>query len=215
MMMRELNIDVFFDFICPWCLIGKRQLQAAIAQLQQSDPEVEVNVHWHSMQLLPEIPVEGVDFNQFYQKRLGSLEAVKQRQTQVRQAAKTVGVELHFEKIQWMPNTAQAHHMFQNVFKLGTVQQAEHLLEQLFAVYFEAGENLGDSTVLKRVLKQSGYSVNEQGRGWTECNPAIQSTYTGANGVPYFIFDGYLTLAGAHSVDVIYQAMLEALVVQG
>lgn len=137
------------------------------------------------------------------------------RQTQVRQAAKTVGVELHFEKIQWMPNTAQAHHMFQNVFKLGTAQQAEHLLEQLFAAYFEAGENLGDSAVLKRILKQSGYSVNEQGRGWTECNPAIQSTYTGANGVPYFIFDGYLTLAGAHSVDVFYQAMLEALVVQG
>lgn len=215
MMMRELNIDVFFDFICPWCLIGKHQLQAAIAQLQQSNPEVEVIVNWHSMQLLPEIPIEGVDFKQFYQKRLGSLDAVKQRQVQVRQAAMTVGVELHFEKIQWMPNTAQAHHMFQSVFKMGTFQQANHLLEQLFTAYFQAGENLGDSTVLKRILKQCGYSVNEQGSGWMAVNPAIQSTYTGANGVPYFIFDGYLTLTGAHSVDVLYQAMLEALVVQG
>ncbi|MCU7226232.1 DsbA family protein, partial [Acinetobacter bohemicus] len=61
-MKLKIGIDVFFDFICPWCLIGKRQLQAAIQQLKLSHPEVEVEVKWLGVQLLPSIPVEGVPF---------------------------------------------------------------------------------------------------------------------------------------------------------
>ena len=86
-MKRSLSIDVYFDFICPWCLIGRRQLQAALAQFKAAQPEVEVNLAWQGVQLLPELPFDGQPFAEFYRRRLGSDQAVRQRQAQVRAAS--------------------------------------------------------------------------------------------------------------------------------
>ena len=63
-MSRHLTVDIFFDFICPWCLIGKRQLQVVLLKLKENNPDVEVILSWHGVQLLPHIAAEGVPFHE-------------------------------------------------------------------------------------------------------------------------------------------------------
>jgi len=80
-----LHIDVFFDLICPWCLIGKAHLRRARAQLgqfPQSDPPVDVQVNWRAVQLVPNVPDSGWPFSEFFERRLGGRDAVRARQSQ-------------------------------------------------------------------------------------------------------------------------------------
>lgn len=155
--MGTLRIDAYFDFICPWCLIGKRQLERALTQLRASHPEVELELAWHGVQLLPHLPAQGVPFVEFYQKRLGSAEAVRVRQAQVRQAAAAVGLSIDFSSINTMPNTADAHRLLECATELGSVAQRDALLEGLFAAYFHLGEDLADSATLLAIAESCGY----------------------------------------------------------
>lgn len=142
-MSGRLRIDVFFDFICPWCLIGKRQLECAQDLLRIQQPEVDITTVWHGVQLLPQLPVQGEPFAEFYLKRLGSAEAVRMRQAQVQQAAMAVGVPIDLSRIATMPNTADAHRLLERATVLGSTAQRDVLLERLFAAYFQYGEDLG------------------------------------------------------------------------
>ena len=214
-MSRTLNMDVFFDFICPWCLIGKRQLQVALLKLQKSHPDVEVVLTWRGVQLLPHIPAEGVPFDAFYQQRLGSPEAVRMRQAQVRQAAQAVGVDIDFSQIKLMPNTAKAHQLLAMAIQFGTVAQIDQLLERLFSAYFHLSEDLGNSENLLKIAQSCGFSPDDINNTSGQLDQAFDSADTGSNGVPYFIFNQRLTVAGAHPAETLYTAMLEALATQG
>ncbi|MEG0482577.1 MAG: DsbA family oxidoreductase [Acinetobacter sp.] len=216
-MIRQLRIDVFFDFICPWCLIGKRQLQAAIDQLQDNDPDVEVILHWRGVQLLPHLPAHGVPFKAFYLERLGGESAVSMRQAQVRQAAHAVGVDIHFDRIVRMPNTTKAHQVFEKALKIGTPAQCEMLLERLFAAYFHYSEDISDTSVLLNILNSFGFAeaIQNGDLDLEEFQHPFISANTGGKGVPYFVFNDHFALAGAHSSDTLYKVMLEALAHQG
>lgn len=213
-MIRQLRIDVFFDFICPWCLIGKRQLQAAIDQLQDNDPDIEVILHWRGVQLLPHLPSNGVAFKAFYLERLGGESAVLQRQAQVRQAGHAVGVDIHFERISRMPNTAKAHRLFEHALKVGTPEQCEMLLERLFSAYFHYSEDIADTSVLLSIANSFGFSGLIQSHDLDVSQQPFISANTGGKGVPYFVFNDRFALSGAHSADTIYKVMLETLTQQ-
>ena len=214
-MTRELHIDVFFEFICPWCLIGKRQLQAALQQFKRTHSDVNVIVHWHGVQLIPQLPVEGVPFQVFYRERLGSSEGVERRQAQVRQAAQAVGVEIDFAKIQRMPNTVKAHRLFARAQALGTAEQQDQLLERLFAAYFHRAEDLTESAVLFQIAAECGFSQQQLALDLDAAEQVFDSANTGGHGVPYFVFDRRLALAGAHPAHVLCDSMFEALATQG
>ena len=157
----RLSIEVYVDFICPWCLICKRQLAQALTQLRAERPEVQVDVRWRGVQLLPALPVQGEDFHDFYLRRLGSEQAMGLRQAQVRQAAASVGVELDFGKIPRMPNTADTHRLWQRACQLGRPSQCEALLESLFASHFLHGGDLGDGSTLLGLAEAVGFSSAE------------------------------------------------------
>lgn len=214
-MTRQLRIDVYFEFICPWCLIGKRQLQAAIAQLKRTQPNVEVMIRWHGVQLIPQLPLAGVPFEAFYRERLGSSEGVQRRQAQVRQAAQAVGVDINFSRIQRMPNTVKAHRLFERASEMGQPEQLEQLLERLFAGYFHHAEDLTDTAVLVKIAAECGFSQEDLAINLDQPEQAFVSANTGGHGVPYFIFDQRLALAGAHPAHVLCDAMFEALATQG
>lgn len=214
-MNRQLTIDVFFDFTCPWCLIGKRQLQIAIRQLKQSHPDVEVLLCWRGVELLPQIPAEGIPFEAFYLKRLGSATAMRMRQAQVRQSAKAVGVDIDFDRIYRMPNTAKAHSFFVNALKISSPAQSERLLEGLFSAYFHHSENIADTAVLHKIAMYCGYAEEVIVSILAEPRIPFISKDTGGKGVPYFIFNECFAMAGAHSAEVLYKAMLEVLVTEG
>ena len=213
-MKSAVEIEVFFDFICPWCLIGKRQLQAAIELLHQTHQDVQVQIKWRGIQLLSAIPLDGVPFKAFYLQRLGSPTAVRLRQGQVRQAAKAIGVEIDFDKIPRMPNTAKAHYFFSKASALGDAEKHNLLLEAIFSAYFHHSENISDPLVLEKIAVQCGYQAAAiQAILDIPPTPFI-SADTGGKGVPYFVFDGSFAIAGAQPADVLYQAILEVLQTQ-
>lgn len=210
-MTGTLRINVFFDFICPWCLIGKRQLERALTQLRASHPQVEVELAWHGVQLLPDLPAQGVPFVEFYRQRLGSAEAVQKRQAQVRQTAQSVDLSIDFSGISTMPNTADAHRLLERAAELGNVAQRDALLERLFAAYFHRGEDIGNSATLLSIAESCGYPRS----ALADCLEGARAPYNdggmSARGVPYFIFNRRQALSGAQPAEVLLQAMQQAL----
>lgn len=211
-MKQTLSIEVFFDFICPWCLIGQRHLHDALAQLRLEQPQVEVNVRWLGVQLLPGMARTGEPFEAFYRKRLGGELAVRQRQAQVRAAAEDAGVSVDFARISRMPNTADAHRLLQRAEQLLTPEQTEALLTQLFAAYFQQGKDLGDPVTLLHIAQNCGLKpaqVADCLRG--DASPFIGANVQAANGVPCFRFNQGRPISGARPVAVLLEAMHEAL----
>ncbi|WP_448092385.1 DsbA family oxidoreductase [Pseudomonas lini] len=211
-MSGRLRIDVFFDFICPWCLIGKRQLERAQDLLRVQQPDVEITTVWHGVQLLPQLPAQGEPFADFYLKRLGSPEAVAMRQAQVQQAAMAVGVPIDLSRIANMPNTADAHRLLERASVLGTTAQRDVLLERLFAAYFQFGEDLGCQKTLLAIAQSCGFDAEAmasvlQGDG----DPYVGNEAGAGSGVPSFQFDRHLTVVGAQPAEALLGAMREAL----
>lgn len=210
-MSRALRIDVAFDFVCPWCLIGKRQLKRAVVQLQQSLPQQVVSIDWQSVQLLPQIPAAGEPFAEFYRKRLGSDAAVRLRQAQVQEAGAAVDLQFDFARIARMPNTADAHRLLRGAIELGSPEQRDRLLERLFAAHFRLGEDIGDANTLLSIAETCGYPREEMARVLYRDGRPFQAPGVSASSVPQFVFDGRLLLSGAQPVELLLRGMREAL----
>lgn len=210
-MNRALRIDVAFDFICPWCLIGKRQLERAVAQLQQVLPQQVVSVDWQGVQLLPQLPVDGEPFGEFYLRRLGSESAVRLRQAQVQEEAAAVGLHIDFERIKRMPNTADAHRLLRLAGELGSAEQRERLLERLFAAHFQYGEDLGSSNTLLAIAETCGYPREDMARALYRDGRPFQLPGVVASSVPHFVFDEQLQLSGAQPAELLLRGMRTAL----
>ncbi|MBK5356638.1 DsbA family oxidoreductase [Pseudomonas sp. TH41] len=210
-MSGRLRIDVFFDFICPWCLIGKRQLERAINLLRTKEPDVELKTVWHGVQLLPQLPAQGEPFTDFYLKRLGNADSVIMRQAQVQQAAMAVGEPIDLSRIATMPNTADAHRLLERVSVLGNTLQRDALLERLFAAYFHRGEDLGCPETLIAIAQSCGFDAGTV----TDCLYGDGRPFIGSpgaiGGVPCFQFDRRLTVVGAHPAESLFGAMQEVL----
>ena len=155
-MTRKLVVDVYFDLVCPWCLIGKRQLERALAMFTRVPGNPPVQVSWRSVQLFPDLPLDGVDFEAFYEQRLGSVEAVRARQALVRAAARRAGTEVHFDRIRRFPNTLLAHQMLAFGKEQLSPEMLDALLEALLAGYFQQGADLGDEDTLLTIGSRHG-----------------------------------------------------------
>jgi predicted DsbA family dithiol-disulfide isomerase len=214
-MSDQLHIDVYFDFICPWCLIGKRQLAKALAQLRETDPGVAVTVRWRGVQLLPQLPPSGMPFDDFYVRRLGSASAVRERQAMVLQAAASAGAAVDFARMPVMPNTADAHRVFEAACTVATPAQADALLERLYAAHFTGGADLGDGA---RLLAEAAACGIGQARleqallgGQHPFTPQAAPVAEASGGVPCFVFNNRFSVSGAQSPRILESAMRQAL----
>jgi predicted DsbA family dithiol-disulfide isomerase len=211
---RSLTIEIFFDFICPWCLIGKRNLEAAMRRFAALRPDVPLNVVWRSRQLLPYTPLDGLPYQAFYLDRLGSAEAVATRRAKVQHAGRDAGIEFTFDGIEVLPNTAAAHNLV--AFAASRSQRAL-LIDRLFIAYFIEGKNIGDW----QVLEQLGLECGLERQGLTDhlaesrrlADPTGQRLLRNdhhVTGVPHFVFNAGYSLSGAYSADVMIEAMVLA-----
>ncbi|MDR7135812.1 putative DsbA family dithiol-disulfide isomerase [Lysobacter niastensis] len=202
----KVTIGIHFDLICPWCFIGKRHFEAARARLVQKYPAVVVESVWQPVQLLPEVPEQGLPFAQFYERRLGSPQAVRQRRQQIEMAARKAGLELDMAAIQRMPNTARAIDLLRRVATLGQPALYEALLERLFVAYFQRGEDIGDAATLRSLAEEVGVASDQLGDVKLDyaCNAPAESAVPG---VPHFVFNGRLSLSGAHDAAILFDAM--------
>jgi predicted DsbA family dithiol-disulfide isomerase len=209
--MRSLTIEVFFDFVCPWCLIGKRHLDAAARKLAELRQDVHLDVFWRSHALLPDTPEGGVPYQAFYVARLGSSEAVTRRRAQVQQAGNTAGVQFAFDRIQVLPNTAKAHALIE---RADPAQQAK-LVDRIFTAYFLEGKDIGDCSVLERLALECGLQRDVcSSLGGDELRGGGRSpvaTCYPIQGVPFFVLDGSLAFSGAMPSETMLDAILQAL----
>jgi len=209
-----LTIDIAFDPICPWCLIGKRHLARALALLADIEPDVPVQMHWLPVQLLPDLPDNGLPFMEFYVRRLGSLQAVLARQAQVNAAASTAGFQIDFSRIVRMPNTNLALRLLDYTSRAGSKQQIDVVIERLFGAHFLHGRDIGDVATLVALAQAcglDGQTVHSVLSGTAGAASVSAQRPTAREGVPYFVFNGQYALVGAQPPEVLLQAMRQAL----
>ncbi len=183
----SLSVEVWFDLICPWCLIGKRQLEQALAEFRRLRPACQVVVHWRSQQLLTDIPPQGLPFREFYLRRLGGAGAVAARQAQVRAAASRVGISLDFSTMAVMPNTRAAHALIADAQAQRDAATVDALIEDLFAAHFMRGMNLNDGQLLDALAQRHVIARSH----------AVATLEPGGTGVPLFVVNRVQALSGA------------------
>src|ERR1700732_3554952 len=135
MPVMTLTVDVISDVICPWCYIGKRRLEEAVAAFGRE----QVRVRWHPFQLNPRMPKEGVNRREYRTAKFGSWERSLALDAQVAAAGRAEGIPFAHEKIERTPNTLDAHRLIWLAEKEG-VQNA--VVEALFRAYFTEGRDI-------------------------------------------------------------------------
>jgi predicted DsbA family dithiol-disulfide isomerase len=205
---RALPVVIDFDLVCPWCYIGLRHFQRARAGFRRERPGVDVVTAWQPLQLLPDVPANGLPYAPFYEQRLGSLEAVRVRRRQVTQAAEAAGLALDLTAIERMPNTARAHRLLQRVAELGDVALHEALLERLFAAWFQLGQDIGDAHTLHALALAMDVPEPVAAVRAGDALPLPAAAPVG--GVPHYRLGGVLALSGARDAQVLLEAMRQA-----
>ncbi len=214
--MSELRIDIVSDVVCPWCFIGKRRIEAALAQLRAVRPEIVPHIHWLPYFLNPDTPAEGEPYRPFLERKFGGPEKLAQIQAHIAEAGRTAGIDFAFERIELRANTLRAHCLIHRVQKTG---DADALVERLFAAHFLQGRNIGDNEVLARIAGQCGQdeaatlAYLRSGEDAAEVREqAERGQRMGITGVPFFIFNGRYGVGGAQPPEVLLDAMRQSLV---
>ena len=201
-----MQIHIVADMVCPWCYIGKRQFEQALAKR----PDLAPTVRWLPFQLNPDLPPEGMDRVEYLAGRFGA-EAVRQMDQQMTELAKSLGLEVHFDKIKKVPNTLAAHTLSRWADAEGLQQQ---VVEALFEANFVKGEDIGDIDVLCKIAQEVGMDPKvvrerlEQGIDRDAVNQEDQMIRgMGVQGVPCTIIDRKFVLSGAQGAEVFGQAL--------
>jgi predicted DsbA family dithiol-disulfide isomerase len=209
-MPSPISIDLFSDFVCPWCLIGSTRLEQALAAMSD---EVAAEVTYHPFFLDPNVPPEGLSIPDMLRKKYGA--DPKQLWARVESAAKDSGIALDLSLQPLMYQTAAAHTLMRHAEPKGT-QRA--FASALFRAYFLDAKNISDPSVLADVAEQHGFTRDEaldlsSAKAELELTreAAISAAQGGIRGVPFFVFDGRLAVSGAQSVSVLQSAIRQAL----
>jgi predicted DsbA family dithiol-disulfide isomerase len=190
----SLTLDVWSDLVCPWCFIGKRRLETALAH----EPAGAVEVRWHAFQLQPDIPPEGVDAGPYFRAKFGSDEQVAELQRRVSAVAAGEGLRFDFAAQRRAPNTLLAH----RAVKLAPDPDAA--IEALFSAHFERGLDIGDrDTVLELVDGVDPDALDAGGGADAVANDLAAAAEIGVTGVPFFVAAGRVALSGAHEPELL------------
>ncbi len=206
------RIDVISDAICPWCYIGKRQLERALDIL--AGDKIHFSVAWHPFQLNPDMPAEGVEREKYRISKFGSLERSRQLDQRVTEAAATVGLEFHLDRLTRTPNTVNAHRVIRLAGQSG-VQDA--VVETLFKGYFCEGADLSDDATLAELGHKGGLDYDtvtallagDEGRREVQAGDQMARN-CGIQGVPSFALQGHMLFSGAVPADEMAKAFHRA-----
>lgn len=189
------RIDVISDAICPWCWIGKRQLEAALAML-----DIPFTVHWRPYQLNPEMPVEGVVRADYRAKKFGSVERGRELDANVAASGRAVGLEFRHDLMLRTPNTIAAHRLIR-----WAGERQNDMVEALFRGYFQEGKDIGDHAVLAAIAADLGLDAAEF-LASDEFDAEVRAEDAnfrriGISGVPSFALDGAVMFSGAYPAE--------------
>ncbi len=204
-----MQLDVYIDTVCPWCLIGKRRLERALAER----PDWDVEVRWRAFQLNPEMPAQGMDRKVYLELKFGGAAGAERVYAQVREAGDSEEIPFAFDAIARTPNSVDSHRLIR--FAAGRGKQDE-TVEALFEAYFLRGEDIGDREVLIAAAGAADLDPAEA-RAFLDSDLEDQAVReedaearrAGLQGVPTFIVNGKfeLALSGAHVPEVLLKLL--------
>ena len=204
--MKAISVDVVSDVICPWCFLGKRRLDKAIALLEG----IKVEVNWRPFFLDPTIPAEGMSRKTYMENKFGA-ERLKTIHDPLIAAGKEDGVPYAFDKITRTPNTMDAHRLIRWSHAGG---KQHDVSERLFMAYFSLGLDIGDRAVLAKIAGEAGMDSAEvlakleNGTDVDAVNAEVERAYRmGVTGVPCFILAQKQGLMGAQPAEVLAEAI--------
>jgi len=201
-----MKIEVVSDVICPWCFLGKRRLDKALALVT----DVKAEVIFRPFFLDPSIPPDGFDRHRYLSDKFGEARLATLHKPLEDAGAKD-GVPYHFDKITRTPNTLDAHRLIRWAQQVG--KQAE-VVEALFCAYWRDGKDVGDAAVLVDIAKSCGMDGAEVQRllpTETDCVAVmdeVQKAYAlGVQGVPTFIINQKYGISGAQEAEALASAI--------
>ena len=200
-----MQLDIYADVTCPWCYIGKRRLERALA-IANGTVSQTLRIRWRPFLLNPGMPPGGMDRKAYLAWKFGGTGRVNFISDRITQEGRDDGIPFAFEKITRTPNTVDAHRTIAFAQERG---DAGPLVEALFAAYFTAGRNIGDRGELIAIgsecgldaLELTAYLDSDAGRS-TIIESNEQARSLGINAVPCFVFEGREALAGAQPPEV-------------
>ncbi|HYR32668.1 MAG TPA: DsbA family oxidoreductase [Burkholderiales bacterium] len=205
-MRNELDIEIASDVICPWCYIGKRRFERALALLEG---EVKPVVRWLPFQLNPDMPAGGLARADYRRAKFGSVERGRQLDARVAAEGRGEGIAFAFERIERTPNTAAAHQLIELAQSQG---KAQEVVDALFHAYFEEARDIGDALVLETIAMGkgvSGWPGQANAKGVLDLEEGVRNL--GISAVPTFIFARKFGVSGAHPPEALASAIRDAI----
>jgi predicted DsbA family dithiol-disulfide isomerase len=203
----SIRIDVVSDVVCPWCFIGKRRLEKALALR----PNVPVEVYWHPYFLNDWIPREGMSREQYLTTKFGSPERYRGIAQRVGDAATSEGLVYDAEKMKRQPNTLDCHRLIRWA---GGIGKAAEMKQRLMDLYFSEGADLTNRAVLVQAAADVGLDPEDiraaldSDKDVAEVERQAHSAKeAGIEGVPMFIFGNKFAVSGAQSPEDLADAL--------
>ncbi len=201
--MDGVIVEFVFDTVCPWCYVGKRRFERALAQRQNA----RVRVVWRPFLLNSDLPLEGVDRRLYLEHKFGGAQRVQRMQASVCQAGQSEGIDFNFEGILRTPNTLHSHRLIRYATQMGRDSET---VEAIYRAYFCQGRDIGSLAELTALGVEMGFAANDLAaylHSDADITPVLNDNARahrlGVNGVPCLILEGLYALAGAQEPDVL------------
>ena len=199
-----VQIDIYSDTVCPWCFIGKRRLERALA----ARDDIDVSIRWHAFQLNPDMPAAGMERERYLASKFGGPERAASVYATIARAGHAERIPFDFEAIPRMPNTIQSHRLVRYADMFG-MQDA--VVEALFKAFFCDGEDIGDDVTLLRVGSRVGlerdataaFLAGDEERD-TVAAEDLRARRMGINAVPFFVVNGDYAISGAQEPEAFF-----------
>lgn len=205
-----LTIDVVSDVVCPWCFVGKRRLEKALALTA----DIATEIHWRPFQLAPDLPPEGKPRRQYMLDKFGDPERIRQIHERLTGIGAEEGIAFDFDRIAIAPNTLNAHRL---ILWARSPETQNRVVEALFSAFFIEGRNLADNAELVAIGASCGLDPELLAELFaTDADidrtrrEYVSAQKIGVTGVPFFIVAGRYGIAGAEAPETIAGAIRKA-----
>ena len=210
-----MNIDIISDIVCPWCYIGKRQIEAALDRYAKENPDSpKPNVSWRPFQLNPTLPAGGMSRQDYVTQKFGAARS-KDVYARVAEVGAEHGIAFEFDRIARQPNTLAVHSL---IALAGEAEQPaglqDRVVEAFFRAYFLDGADLTNIESLFAIATGAGLgrAAAEARLADPQARAAIEqedrkARAMGVEGVPFFIIDRKLAVSGAQGAEALVAAI--------
>jgi predicted DsbA family dithiol-disulfide isomerase len=196
-----LQVDVIADLICPWCYMGKRRLDRALASVRGPN-----KVSWYPFQLNPDMPASGMDFEEYLVTKFGDLDKLRPAIEQLEREGREENINYRFDRLTRIPNTLDAHRLMKLAHTHGASPSA--LAERILEAFFERGQDIADRELLAALGAKEGLllpdvykTFDDESSEQLVLSQEAQVRKNGVTGVPDFLVNKRLFVVGAQSAN--------------